>query len=90
MAIHGACGKEIPNGNNNGHCSACHEGFIGNASFEAHRVGEYPIRDCQIQPYINGFTSTGKSKYGHWQDDRGYWRFGKKLTAEEKAELFNR
>lgn len=88
MAIHGQCGKEIPNGNTNGHCGACHEGFIGNTSFEAHRTGAFPDRRCEILPYENGISTTGKPKYGHWQDERGYWRYGKQLTEAEKAELF--
>lgn len=87
MAIHGTCGKTIPNGNTNGHCGSCHEGFIGGASFEAHRVGPFPLRTCEIQPYDTRRTETGAIKYGHWQDERGYWRYGKKLTAEEQAEV---
>lgn len=88
MAIHGTCGKTIPNGNNSGHCGGCHEGFIGNTSFEAHRVGSHHLneRRCELQPY-ESTTESGAIKYGHWQDDNGYWRYGKQLTEAEKAEV---
>lgn len=88
MTVHGECGKTIPNGNTNGHCGACHEGFIGGTSFEAHRVGSHHDnqRRCELQPY-ESVTEDGRAKYGHWQDARGYWHYGKQLTEEEKDEV---
>ena len=89
MATHGACGKTFPAGERAGHCGACHENFIGLTAFDAHRTGPYDNRQCVIQPYETT-TETGSTRYGHWADDRGYWRHGKQLTDAEKAALFPR
>ena len=90
---HPKCGKQFPNGNRAGHCAACCETFIGLAAFEAHRVGEHGTgRRCEMKPYVShrraapgGLVIT---TFGHWQDDNGYWHYGEKLTAEQKAELW--
>lgn len=91
MPLHPKCGKAFPNGERAGHCPTCCETFIGLTSFEAHRVGAFPNeRRCEIQPYENGLTETGKSKYGHWADEKGHWHYGRQLTQTEKTELFKR
>lgn len=84
---HPKCGKNYPSNNTHGHCSGCCETFVGITAFDAHRVGEGPERRCEIQPYETP-TVTGGTRYGHWKDERGYWRHGRKLTAEEKTELW--
>ena len=85
-ATHPKCGKTFPGGDGSGHCSACCETFIGLTSFDAHRVGPYTDRRCEIQPYETPVE--GKTRYGHWKDDRGYYRYGRRLTKEERAELW--
>jgi hypothetical protein len=45
-------------------------------------------RRCEVQPYEK--ISEGKTTYGHWQDERGFWRYGKKLTKAESAEIFKK
>ena len=91
-ATHPKCGKTFPGGDGSGHCSGCCETFIGLASFEAHRVGSHADngRHCETQPYESTDPETGKTRYGHWQDDRGYWRFGRKLTKDEAKALWAR
>lgn len=87
LIVHPKCQKQFPSNNTHGHCSACHETFVGIVSFDAHRVGENAeTRRCEIQPYVTK-TRTGR-RYGHWQDQDGYWKFGRMLSAEEKAELW--
>lgn len=89
MPVHPKCQKTFPDGNRAGHCAKCCETFIGNTSFEAHRVGDFPNgRRCEIQPYAGPLTESGNPSYGHWQDPAGNWRHGRKLTAEETAEVF--
>ncbi|MGP9528600.1 FDXHR family putative zinc-binding protein [Glutamicibacter sp. AOP5-A2-18] len=91
MPIHPKCNKEFPDGTRAGHCATCCETFIGNTAFEAHRVGQFPDgRRCEIQPYENGTTESGVPKYGHWQDEKDYWHYGKQLTQAEKDKLFKR
>ena len=74
---HPKCGKRFPGGNQAGHCAACCETFIGLGAFEAHRVGTHTpdTRRCELQP-------------DHWQDERGYWHHGQRLTEEQKAKLW--
>lgn len=85
QATHPKCGKTFPAGNQAGHCASCCQTFIGNTAFENHRIGEHgtPDRRCAIQPYET-VGDDGKSRYGHWKDDRGYWHHGRKLTDEDK------
>lgn len=92
MPKHPKCGKNFPTGERAGHCDTCCETFIGLSSFEAHRTGAHgtPDRRCEILPYENGHTEAGKPIYGHWEDERGYWRYGRKLTPEETKALFTR
>jgi hypothetical protein len=75
--LHPKCGKRFPNGSRAGHCAGCCETFIGNTAFEAHRAGEHgtPERRCEIGP-------------NHWQDDRGHWHVGPRLTEEQKAKMW--
>jgi len=85
---HPKCGKTFPGGSTAGHCSGCCETFIGLAAFEAHRVGEHgKDRRCETQPYETT-DEKGKTRYGHWEDTDGYWHYGRRLTEEEKAELW--
>lgn len=73
---HPKCGKSYPGGSTAGHCSACCETFIGLTAFEQHRRGAHGVdRHSEL---------TG----AHWQDDRGYWHYGAKLTDEQKAEMW--
>lgn len=89
LLTHPSCGKTYPSNNTAGHCAACHETFIGLSAFDAHRIGEHGNnRRCEIQPYETP-TETG-TRYGHWQDKRGYWHHGRKLTAAEKDKLWNK
>lgn len=88
QATHPTCGKTFPGGDGSGHCSGCCETFIGLAAFDAHRVGAHGVdRRCEVQPY-EATGEDGKTRYGHWQDGRGYWHYGKRLTKEERAEIF--
>lgn len=89
MPVHPPCGKLFPNGSQAGHCAACCETFTGGTAFEAHRVGKHgtPDRRCEMQPYL-GVTETGAPKYGHRQDTRGYWHYGKQLTKEEQKAIY--
>jgi len=86
--IHPACGKTFPAGTQAGHCPTCCETFIGGTAFDMHRVGMpgTPQRHCEIQPY-ESVGKSGKTVYGHWADELGYWHYGKKATAEEKARM---
>lgn len=90
MPVHPECGKTFPAGERAGHCAICCETFIGNTSFEAHRVGEHgtPERRCELQPYETIDPETLYARYGHWADDKGHYRYGRKLTREESAALF--
>lgn len=90
MPVHPKCGKTFPSGERAGHCGSCCETFIGLSAFESHRVGAHgtPERRCEIQPYETIDPETLYARYGHWIDERGYWHYGRKLTAAEKAELF--
>lgn len=89
MPIHPKCGKTFPGGERAGHCATCCETFIGGAAFEAHRVGNYADgRECEIQPYDTRRNESGQIRYGHWQDAKGHWHYGRKLTAAETAEVF--
>lgn len=55
---------------------------------EVHRVGEHGVdRRCEIQPY-ESIGDDGKARYGHWQDERGYWHYGRRLTDAEKQKLW--
>lgn len=89
MPVHPPCGKSFPEGSRAGHCAACHETFVGGAGFDNHRVGKHgtPDRRCEIKPYET-VNEQGVTIYGHWQDDRGYWHYGKQLTDEEKKAIF--
>lgn len=88
LITHPACGKQFPNGPRAGHCAACCATFVGLGAFEAHRVGEHGVdRRCQLQPY-EGTTEEGKPKFGHWQDDKGYWHYGERLTKEQREKLW--
>ena len=89
QATHPKCGKTFPGGDGSGHCSGCCETFIGLAAFDAHRTGSHADheRRCELQPYETT-TDHGKTIYGHWQDDRGYWHHGKRLTKDERAEIW--
>lgn len=84
--LHPKCGKRFPSGSRAGHCAACCETFIGTAAFEAHRVGEHgtPERRC-LTPETET-ASDGTKPF--WQDDRGYWHFGERLTDEQKAKMW--
>ena len=86
---HPKCGKTFPGGSQAGHCGSCCETFIGLVAFEAHRVGSHSenTRHCQMQPYETT-SDEGKTIYGHWQDDRGYWHHGKRLTKDEKEAIW--
>jgi len=88
QATHPKCGKTFPGGDGSGHCSGCCETFIGLTSFDAHRQGPHAERRCELEPYETLDPETGRTRYGHWQDDRGYWRYGKRLTKAEKAEIW--
>lgn len=88
---HPKCGKTFPGGTQAGHCATCCETFIGAVAFDAHRIGQQGIdRRCEIRPYDTQRTENGNISYGHWQDDRGYWHYGKKLTDDEKTAIFGR
>lgn len=74
--VHPKCGKTYPGGDGHGHCGSCCETFAGQGAFDAHRVGEHgEDRRCEI---------TDK----HWLDDRGFWHHGKRLTKEEREEIW--
>lgn len=88
--IHPKCGKRFPATNTAGHCPVCCESFIGLAAFDMHRVGRpgTPERRCQLQPY-EGVGKDGVTKvYGHWQDAQGCWHYGRKISEQEKADLW--
>ena len=86
LVTHPACKKQFPANNTHGHCSGCCETFVGLTSFDAHRVGTHDTdRRCEIQPYETK-TENG-TRYGHWQDKHGYWKYGKQLTEQERATL---
>ncbi len=79
------CKKTFPGSNNAGHCRSCHRTFIGLKSFDAHRMGAFPDgRHCDLVPYELPSPS-GKTRYGHWADDHGFFHHGRKLTAEDIA-----
>jgi hypothetical protein len=81
------CKKPFPHSERAGHCTACHETFIGLAAFDAHRVGEHgtPDRRCELKPE-ESTGEKGQTAYGHWQDERGYWHHGKRgYWAEDAA-----
>lgn len=90
-ATHPKCGKSFPGSNTAGHCAACCETFMGLAAFEMHRVGEHgtPDRRCELQP-AETIGDDGKTRYGHWRDDRGFWHFGRRLTDAEKEARFGK
>jgi hypothetical protein len=70
------CGKRFPGTTRFGHCPVCHETYYGDASIEKHRVGAHGVdRRCELQEL-------------HWQDARGYWHFGEKLTEDQKKEIW--
>lgn len=87
-ATHPKCGKTFPGGDGSGHCSGCCETFIGLGAFEAHRVGSHgEDRRCEIQPYTSYAPEYPHTiRYGHWNDERGYWHYGRRLTKAEVAE----
>ena len=91
-ATHPKCGKTFPGGDSAGHCSACCETFIGKASFDAHRVGEHGVdRRCELKPYTSYRTEYPHTiVYGHWEDARGNWHYGKQLTKDESKALFSK
>lgn len=84
---HPKCGKTYPVNNTHGHCGACCETFYGLSAFDEHRTGPHTDRRCEIQPY-ESIRDEGTIRYGHWQDHRGYWHHGKRLTEAEKREIF--
>lgn len=84
---HPTCGKRFPGGAQAGHCAVCCETFIGNTAFEAHRVGDWDNRRCEIQPYETT-SDDDKTRYGHWQDDKGHWHHGKRLSKDERAAIW--
>ena len=85
---HPKCGKTFPGGDGSGHCPSCCETFIGLTAYDAHRVGAHgEDRRCEIQPY-ELTDDDGKTRYGHWMDERGYYRHGRRLTKDERAELW--
>lgn len=88
--FHPKCGKRFPAGTQAGHCATCCETFIGQASFDAHRVGAHGTaeRRCELQPYESRGQS-GNTVYGHWQDANGYWKLGRQLSSEEFANLWS-
>lgn len=76
MPTHPACGTTFPGGSRHGHCAGCCRTFVGLAAFDKHRQGEHDTgRYCEL---------TEK----HWQDERGYWHTGQRLTDEEKRKLW--
>lgn len=85
---HPPCGKSYPAGNQAGHCAKCCETFIGQTAFDMHRVGlpGSAERHCEIQPYETT-GKHGKPAYGHWQDDKGYFHYGRKADEAEKERM---
>ncbi|NMR29937.1 FDXHR family putative zinc-binding protein [Crystallibacter degradans] len=79
---HPKCGKTFPGGTQHGHCGECCETFSGLAAFESHRVGSHSenTRRC-LNPAAEVATDGTKP---FWQDDRGYWHFGERMTDEQK------
>lgn len=72
------CGKTVPD--TGYHCAGCHETFRGLTAFDAHRVDF----KCVIEPVKDPYA-TGK---GFWLDGKGLWHIGKKMTDEEKKEVW--
>ena len=78
-ARHGKCGKTFPNSSRVGHCGGCHETFVGLGAFDQHRIGQGKERRC-----LDLFDGIAE----FWQDDRGFWHFGAKLTEEQKETMW--
>lgn len=91
LVTHPKCGKQFPGSNTAGHCANCCETFMGLNAFEMHRIGEHgtPERCCEIQP-TETIGDDGKTRYGHWADERGYWHYGRRQTKEEIAARFGK
>lgn len=68
----------LPYGVNSiGHCSKCHETFVGNTAFDTH-----------FRRHEDGTTYCPPLEGDWWQDDRGYWHKGKRLTEEQKQRIW--
>ena len=87
MIPHPKCGKTFPSNNRHGHCASCCETYVGLAAFDAHRRGHFEARECVNQPY-ESVGESAKTRYGHWLDSDGYWHYGKKLSTEERQEIW--
>lgn len=89
LLTHPSCGKQYPGNNRHGHCSGCHETFVGITAFDGHRrtADDGVTRICVIQPYET-VQESGKISYGHWLDSDGYYHYGEQLSDERKKELW--
>lgn len=89
LLTHPACGKQFPSNNTHGHCSGCDETFVGITAFDAHRrtAVDGETRICVIQPYETPLGN-GKTKFGHWLDEDGYYHYGEKMTDARREELW--
>lgn len=90
--IHPKCGKRFPGTVRFGHCSVCCETFVGLGAFEAHRVGEHGVdRRCELKPYRSYTKEYPHTEvFGHWQDDKGFWHYGERLTPEQREKLWGK
>lgn len=68
---HPRCNKSWPNSDTVGHCAACCETFYGLEAFDKHRRG--------------GVCKTSDAKF--WQDDKGWWHHGKRMSEEQREKL---
>lgn len=73
------CGKRMPNSAY--HCSTCHESFSGLTAWDAHRADG----ECQWTESLDPYT-TGPKEF--WRDEKGVFHLGRKLTDEEKKEIW--
>lgn len=76
------CRKTIPNGSTGGHCAKCHESFRGDAAFDNHlRRRDDGHADCQ---HPSNIEKANGGIHPYWQDDKGVWHYGAKMTEEQK------
>lgn len=63
-------------GNRSGHCAQCCDTYYGITAFDKH------------QRLVDGKVVCARTGPLWWQDDKGSWHHGERLTEEKKRELW--
>lgn len=80
--VHAKCGKTIKNrGNRTGHCGNCCETYYGETAWNKHYTTDESMERiiCRSPVPVEG-------KW--WLDEYDHWHFGRRMTEDEKKEIW--